>query len=354
MLAVLFSVIAVLLFAPSTAFAADDSQASLYVPDGQLLSIPVKVYVSSVNLDLIAKPRLQLAGFKAHDRTTVTELKKWEPFLATPNQSWTEKVEGQNVTRRGTLLMFDLNQLKLDWYKSTMRVAPILTWEPADPQPSNGTELVGNWVYLGSRCNAAFWTVIAIGLLVGIIWRMARVHKKSVLHLISGLDGYMSLWRTQLAVWTLAVGSMVFLFGIIQLDVPRIPESLVVLMGMAVATGSLSAIAGKTDHPSPDTAPEQTNPATPDPTPASSAAKRTPAPKPLWSHLISTFNSETRQVGLSVAKAQMVFWTGVIVVLFVVKSLLSGELWAVPWELVTLTGVSQAGYVGDKALQGKK
>jgi hypothetical protein len=50
----------------------------------------------------------------------------------------------------------------------------------------------------------------------------------------------------------------------------------------------------------------------------------------------------------------MVFWTGVIVVLFVVKSLLSGELWAVPWELVTLTGVSQAGYVGDKALQGKK
>lgn len=348
------TVILFLLFAASGAFAADDPPPSLYVPDGQLLSIPVKVYVSSANFNLTTKPRLQLAGFKAHDRTTVIELKKWEPFVATPNQSWTEKVEGQSVTRRGTLLMFDLNQLKLDWYKSTMRVTPILTWQPADgPAGGSASEIVGNWVYLGSRRNALFWTVIAIGLLYGLIWRMARGQGKSILHLVSGPDGYMSLWRTQLAVWTLAVGSMVFLFSIIQLDVPRIPESLVVLMGMAVATGSLSALAGK--GPQPATAASAPAPilaATP-PGASSPPVGPPPAAKPLWSHLISTFNHETGHVVLSVSKAQMVFWTGVIVVLFVVKSLLSGELWAVPWELVTLTGVSQAGYVGDKALQGK-
>ena len=50
----------------------------------------------------------------------------------------------------------------------------------------------------------------------------------------------------------------------------------------------------------------------------------------------------------------MVFWTGIILVLFVVKSLGSGELWSVPWEMVTLTGVSQLGYLSDKALQRPK
>jgi hypothetical protein len=54
-------------------------------------------------------------------------------------------------------------------------------------------------------------------------------------------------------------------------------------------------------------------------------------------------------VELSVPKAQMVFWTGIILVLFIVKSLLIGGLWEVPWGMVALTGISQAGYVGDKA-----
>jgi hypothetical protein len=43
-----------------------------------------------------------------------------------------------------------------------------------------------------------------------------------------------------------------------------------------------------------------------------------------------------------------------ILVLFVVKSVLRGELWEVPWEVVTLTGVSQAGYLGDKNLDPAK
>jgi hypothetical protein len=51
---------------------------------------------------------------------------------------------------------------------------------------------------------------------------------------------------------------------------------------------------------------------------------------------------------LSLAKAQMVLWTIVMVVLFVVKSLLLGALWEVPWQMVALTGFSQGGYIGDK------
>lgn len=39
--------------------------------------------------------------------------------------------------------------------------------------------------------------------------------------------------------------------------------------------------------------------------------------------------------------------------LFIVKSILLGALWPVPWELVALTGMSQAGYIGDKYVQSE-
>jgi len=73
---------------------------------------------------------------------------------------------------------------------------------------------------------------------------------------------------------------------------------------------------------------------------------------PHLSDLISSYSPIFKDVRLSVPKAQMVFWTGIILVLFIAKSLLIGELWEVPWEMVALTGVSQAGYIGDKATKG--
>lgn len=44
----------------------------------------------------------------------------------------------------------------------------------------------------------------------------------------------------------------------------------------------------------------------------------------------------------------MVFWTVIVVCLFLVKSFLGDALWSVPWEMVALTGFSQFGYLGDK------
>lgn len=349
-----------LFFAASTMLAADVPK-HLYVPDGQLLSMPVKVYVSSVNLDRTMNPSLQLPGFKAHGRVDLNA-KEWEPFIVAPDQTWTEKVEGQSVERQGTLLIFDLNQFELAWYESTPRVTPVLSWQPPDLKEGNPKPmLVGQPVYLGRRGAATLWTlgiVGAVALLIAILAGRTEVGKidahgkllgprKSPLYLISGPDGYMSLWRTQLVAWTLAVGGMVFLFGIIQLDVPRIPESLVTLMGMSVATGALSAIAGKPKSAGQATAKAKADAHDPD-KPAHTPAL---AEKPRWKHLISSYDPHVHTVVLSVPKAQMVFWTGVILVLFVFKSWLSGQLWEVPWELVTLTGVSQAGYVGDKALQ---
>jgi hypothetical protein len=51
---------------------------------------------------------------------------------------------------------------------------------------------------------------------------------------------------------------------------------------------------------------------------------------------------------LSLARAQMLFWTLILVIVFIGKSTISQELWDIPWELVALLGVSQAGYLGSK------
>ena len=166
---------------------------------------------------------------------------------------------------------------------------------------------------------------------------MSCREKQSAVYLISGDDGYLSLWRTQLVAWTLAVGSLVFCFGLIRLEVPRIPETLVALMGMSVATGGLSSMTARSQW--------------------QAQLRNGPAPKrnpgsPHLGDLISSYSAVFHDVELSVPKAQMVFWTVIILVLFIAKSLLIGELWEVPWEMVALTGVSQIGYISDKAAKG--
>jgi len=47
------------------------------------------------------------------------------------------------------------------------------------------------------------------------------------------------------------------------------------------------------------------------------------------------------------AKAQMLFWT-LLLVIFVSKSILDGVIWDVPWPLAALMGFIQAGYLAPK------
>jgi hypothetical protein len=317
------------------------------VPEGQLRSSPIRVYVSPTNLDDNVKPQLQLAPFKGWTKdTSVDAFAKHDPKLVAPNQSWIENVAGENVQRHGTLMIFDLSEFPIARYKASTRVIPILTWQSTGGDKG---KIVGQAIYLGNFWPAVGWTLITMIVLLRFIRSMAKKTKPSSLYLLAGPDNYMSLWRTQLAAWTIAVGSMVFLFGIIQLKVPRIPDSLVALMGLSIATGSLSAVADKTKsqkmaQAAAASAADLTQ----------SSAAPTPAEKPRLFHLISSYDPSTKSVLLSIPKAQMVFWTGIILILFVLKSWLTGELWEVPWELVTLTGVSQAGYITDKAVETSK
>lgn len=346
-----------LVTSPSTSTSTSASPApQLYVPDGQIKTDPVKVWVAFANLEKKMEPRLR------DGRSDFSKQEGWTPFLIAPNQTWTEKVAGQSVERRGTLLIFDLKKFEIAPYKPMTRVTPVLSWQSPDA-PDHEAKIAGQTVYLGQRLVALLWTILVIVVLLGLITRWARkaistrkdakdLKGFGVLYLLSGHDNYMSLWRTQLAAWTIAVGGMVFMFGLIQFDVPRIPESLVALMGLSVATGGLSAIADKSKKAAPSNGALTTQPSVRAGNGDGSAPR--PAERPRLAHLISTWSFDINDIVLSVPKAQMVFWTGIILVLFVVKSVLRGELWEVPWEVVTLTGVSQAGYLGDKTLERPK
>ena len=63
----------------------------------------------------------------------------------------------------------------------------------------------------------------------------------------------------------------------------------------------------------------------------------------LWDLICASEKDGT--VTLSIAKAQMLVWTVIVLCLFIIKSILEGVVWEVPWEMVTLMGLSQAGYL---------
>jgi len=166
--------------------------------------------------------------------------------------------------------------------------------------------------------------------IVGFIWVACVRSKGSVLPLLCSPDGTLSLWRVQLLAWTLAVGSVVVCFGLTRLNIPTIPETLIALMGMSLATGGLGYL-GNGEH-------LQSTPVV--------ANVVNPQNKALRDRLGELLCDETGQ--LSVARVQMVFWTLSMLLLFLVKSVQESAVWEVPWTMVALMGVSQAGYVGPK------
>jgi hypothetical protein len=83
------------------------------------------------------------------------------------------------------------------------------------------------------------------------------------------------------------------------------------------------------------------------PAPIAATGKGQTARSWAWGDLVRIFQPG-REPELSLAKAQMLFWTILLLVLFVSKSILEGQIWDVPWPLVALMGFSQLGYLAPK------
>lgn len=307
---------------------------TLYMPDGQLASHSIRVYVTH-DIPETAQPRLQLFGDNAVVKSPNGSTDGlWEPRLVAPRQKWTEPgPDGRTlIGRDGTLLVFDLNSIAFDG-RAMRRLLPVVKWTEGGK-----TFVVAGQgeVNLGSTPWAAAWTgtVVAIALLIVFVLSWIGGNWWSPAGLLTGVDGHLSLAQTQVAVWTVAVGSIVLAYGLVRLKIPDIPESLLALMGASLATGGVGFIRDAVN--------------------SEAAVRRGVAISRVeswhFSDLLRIFTPGSgQQAGeLSMAKAQMLFWTVLLVVLFITKSVLEGAIWNVPWELVALMGFSQAGYLAPK------
>jgi hypothetical protein len=318
------------------------------MPDGQLKSHSIRVYVTQqINPEQL--PKLKLLRDHAVSKPEVESHPFREPGVVAPNQEWTESIDGQQVRRTGTLMLFDFNNIDFD-YKAMFRVMPVVTWTDGK---STRCAVSLREVNVGNIVNAVCWTGLILFLTLGLIILLSWCVAGNPLRLLLGVDGHLSLAQTQIACWTVAIAGIVLLYGLIKLDIPNIPESLLVLMGASLATGGIGffgdakkkdkllrhAIAAQVAA-APNVAP---------PNAAVVAIDVRLAARPLkLGDLVRELPSTQPEPELSLAKAQMLFWTIILIVIFIVKSLLDGVIWDVPWQLVALMGFSQAGFVLPK------
>jgi hypothetical protein len=139
-----------------------------------------------------------------------------EPTLVAPRQTRSFALDLQNVSVEGTLLLFNLTTTDISPYKSAVRVTPILEWR--DPATGSSSQAIAPGpVYLGNMRGAVLWT-LAIVLLVTLTVLFWAIRKrkpvknaqpggsgtpdtnsfaKSAYLLVTGPDGYLSLWRAR-------------------------------------------------------------------------------------------------------------------------------------------------------------
>jgi len=258
------------------------------------------------------------------------------------SQQWTEARDGIAIGRTGTLLLFDLRTAEFT-LKPCTRVTPVLRW--GEPRQ---TAIGERPVYIGNLLAAGVLSFLFVGFVaVVLVYFASRTETTDSFwrvgwnRLLLNPWGRLSLSKTQAAFWTLCIGGMVFCFGLTRLEVPAIPESLVALMGLSLATRATIFITEqpkKSDDSSKKKPPEQ------------ETVRENITPR-----LRDLINSG-QKIGnpVAITKAQMVFWTCIAGFLFCVKSLLNGELWEVPWQLVALMGISQASYVIPPAYEKAK
>jgi hypothetical protein len=368
---------------PQAAASAPEAVGRLYMADGQLVSWDLKVFVTA---DVPANQVPSLCLLTGHfvSKATAGEKRPIPARLVARRQSWTggHAEDGAQTQHVGTMLLFKVPNDVIPPWKPMMRVRPLLQWVGAD---GHAVSVLGQReVNIGNAVPAWAMTIALVAAFaVGIVLLARRTQHPG--GFLLGDDGRLSLSSLQMALWTLVIGAVVFFFGVVQLDVPDIPASLVVLMGMSLVTR------GVTSHATDKAAAATATAAAAAPADAANAAASAagdaavaavveavagptaalpapgvapvaaPAPAPLtakaaadsrshwhWSDLISDTAPEGQPRPLSLSRAQMLFWTLLLIILFLSKSILSGMLWEVPWELIALMGISQAGYLAPK------
>lgn len=339
-----------LLFTTATLLSAQDSSSIpvLIMADGQLRSHPVKVFVANANITEGKEPQLFLIGIYQSTRTkfgnVLNSSHPFKPYQIASDQTMNYKLNEATSTIKGTMMVFDLSDIHMSINDAGMRLLPVVKWiSKKNTKPDGKIELEYTTVisemeiYLGNGIGGIFYTVILLVVIILIIFAFEWVRKKRPLDVIRTYDGKISLSLTQMALWTLAIGGLVFAFGLMHLDVPDIPDSLVALMGLSIATGAVGHYQSHVQKNLNDKLGRLRKEEDDESTVESGK---------YFSGLASLINITIKNEEYpSIAKAQYLFWTILTIILFVYKSSIEGKLWPVPEELVVLMGISQGSYL---------
>jgi hypothetical protein len=286
------------------------------VPEGQFMSEPIEIFINQ-DITKAMNPKLILINMPLLGVKKKSEDAKFSPQVIARKQ----KKIVNNIESKGTILLFSLRQYPFQFYEILKQVKPVLIWnDPDDPEESH--QAIGSPTNIGNDIPFLIFVIAIVGVCVSVIAIWSKRADKSALGLLLGNDGYLSLSRTQVAAWTIVVGGVVFGFGLLMLKVPNIPESLVALMGLSLATGGIKHYTGSKENPK-DIKPRRFS----------------------LADLICEGGPESDTPKTSLPKAQMLFWTVLMLYLFIIKSIADGKLWEVPWEMVALMGMSQAAYL---------
>jgi len=336
---------------------ANDKSFELIMKDGQLRSHPVRVHVLETEITRNMNPELCLA--KLTDGN-IEKMKKsgcpgttHKPLEIATNQIFLDDSSGEKVPKSATLLIFDLRKFAIHPLLTGSRVLPILNWKEASQKKDSKkkpvnlqeyTAISQTEVYLSNRTGTIFWTFFTIIAFLIIAYMLTKKDPLRLLGFVTIKDS-MSMSLTQMALWTITVGGVVFGIGLMRLEVPEIPQSLVLLMVGAAGTASFGhwqyyrwrRSKEKIDRPDTDAnIPDQND------------KEET---KKILDILKTIFNVEVDgKKRPSLAKGQIFFWTLITLILFIVKSVLEGKLWDVPEQLVLLMGISQASFLARNEL----
>jgi len=353
----------------SIALGQETGSGLLYMPDGQLRSHLVEVYVEAT-LEEGMKPCLRLLqlsqGVKGPPENIEEcrcDKQNWKPIETVPGIQWDHPLADRVESKRGTLLLFNLrsDSFSIPFWQTGVTVKPVLYWVESESTDGQGElrKAVGREVYVGNGWGATFWAVV--GMLVALVFlyffAAARKGKagiqenkwrpvKALIDYVDTSDNRLSLPLVQMALWTLAVGGFVLGFALVRLEVPEIPGTLVALMGFSAVTGLVGhwQVKKAMDLQKSNTEQESTE----------KTQNDGPDRWEILSDLVCIRTTEGERRA-SLAKGQMLFWTFLAIGIFFYKSIQDGALWEVPEQLVLLMGISQGSFLGREQLElGKK
>ena len=328
---------------------ANEENLGMYMPDGQITSRIVRVYLYNWDLSYEMNPRLVLGKLGKTDKENIsdrlTDNVQYSAIEVIPNQQWSDTRDGESFERQshGTVILFDLSRHSVPFYKPGQRYLPILLWDENVQQGKTVTAkssiqvISKEEVYLRGRAGILIWTILVLLIFLGIVYLISRRANRGILGLLCNSDGRISVGLTQMALWTLIVGAMVLGFGLMQLSVPEIPLTLIILIGMSYGTSAIGYYQTLRLQRVMTSAGQEREPKLSDlvtiPT------------------FIATAKGTAKETeDQSLAKAQLLFWTIITLGIFTMKTIAEGQLWAVPETLIFLMGFSQFGFLARKEM----